>query len=149
MKSKLKHENGPSYNSNSSMFPPISENGTLVTPRGAQSHTKKKKLSVGKKIQRQDSIEANEPEVKNSKAEKDNNTKDESNKASSRSATKVKRFGSVSKTGGGISNGGSVVPKLKLSEQPQRASTPVKHHMKVKEPDECSTPRSNMFTTVQ
>ncbi|XP_060586065.1 P-selectin-like [Ruditapes philippinarum] len=153
IKSKLKHENGPSYSSNPSIFPPISENGTLVTPRGnsstTQSHTKKKKLSFGKKIQRQNSIEANESEVKNSKYEKENNTESESEKASARSTTKVKRFGSVSKTGGGISNGGSVVPKLKLSEQPQRASTPVKHHMKVKEPDECSTPRSNMFTTVQ
>lgn len=113
------------------------------------NHSRKKKLSFGKKIQRQNSAEVYQAEVKNEKREKPKNSQAKSNKISARHTAKVGNVSAEPKTGGGVSNGGSVVPKLKLSEQPQRASTPVKHQMEIKEPNSCSTPRSNIFTTVQ
>ncbi|KAL4229789.1 hypothetical protein ACF0H5_010180 [Mactra antiquata] len=41
------------------------------------------------------------------------------------------------------------VPRLNLRETRERASTPIKHYMEVKDPDKIETPRSNTFTTVQ
>ncbi|XP_053399663.1 uncharacterized protein LOC128557081 [Mercenaria mercenaria] len=147
-----KHEHGTSLSTG--LFPPITESGTnLTSPRGnnntGQKHPRKKKQSFTKKMQRQNSINASKTDVSDKEQGKSRIVKAESVKPMSRPKVTVNRNGSIPKSIGTASNGGMAVPKLKLSEQPARASTPVNHQIEVKDPDQCRTPRSNKFPTVQ
>ncbi|XP_053400600.1 CUB and sushi domain-containing protein 3-like [Mercenaria mercenaria] len=147
-----KHEHGTSLSTG--LFPPITESGTnLTSPRGNNNpglkYPRKKKQSFTKKMQRQNSINAGKTDVSDKKQGKSRIVKAESVKPMSRPKVMVNRNGSIPKSIGTASNSVMAVPGRKPSEQLARASTPVNHHIEVEDPDQCRTPRSNKFATVQ
>lgn len=126
-------------------FPPVSENTCLTsTPRNNDQHehtrTKKKKRSLSEKMKNQKSITTDD-------AAKKEQRRPQIVKSKSAKPVVKPRVASSSGLVGGDDN--LVIPKLKLFHQHERASTLVKHHFEVKDPEKQKTPRSNVIATVQ